>query len=85
VSSRADERVKRSVLFAFVAVNTLQIGDEDGEFVEKSAASNGSVLFSFESRGKVGGNGRDRMNITSTERELHKPGGRSRNCFTWQA
>ena len=22
------------------------------------------------------------MNITSMERELHKPGGRSRNCFT---
>ena len=30
MSSRADERIKRSVLFAFVAVNTLQIGDEDG-------------------------------------------------------
>ena len=27
-------------LFALVAVNTLQIGDEDGEFVGKSAASN---------------------------------------------
>ena len=47
------ERIKRSVLFAFVAVNTLQIGDEDGEFVGKSVASNGSVWFSFESRGKV--------------------------------
>ena len=53
MSSRADERIKHSVLFAFVAVNTLQIGDEDGEFVGKSAASNGSVWFSFESRGKV--------------------------------
>ena len=25
MSSRADERIKRSVLFAFVAVNTLQL------------------------------------------------------------
>ena len=50
MSSRADERIKRSVLFAFVAVNTLQIGDEDGEFVGKSASHNGSVWFSFESR-----------------------------------
>ena len=40
MSSRADERIKRSVLFAFVAVNTLQIGDEDGEFVGKSGAFN---------------------------------------------
>ena len=40
MSSRADERIKRSVLFAFVAVSILQIGDEDGEFVGKSAASN---------------------------------------------
>ena len=40
MSSRADERIKRSVLFAFVAVSTLQIDDEDGEFVGKSAASN---------------------------------------------
>ena len=40
MSSRADERIKSSVIFAFVAVNTLQIGDEDGEFVGKSAASN---------------------------------------------
>ena len=53
MSSRADERIKRSVSFAFVAVNTLQIDDEDGEFVGKSAASNGSFWFSFESRGKV--------------------------------
>ena len=53
LSSRADERIKRSVLFAFVAVNTLQFGDEDGEFVGKSAASNGSVWFSFESRRNV--------------------------------
>jgi len=53
VSSRLVERIKRSVLFAFVTVNTLQIGDEDVEFVGKSAASNGSVWFSFESRGKV--------------------------------
>ena len=30
-------------MFAFVAVNTPQIGDEDVEFVGKSAASNGSV------------------------------------------
>ena len=53
MSSRADKRIKRSVLFAFVAVSTLQIGDEDSEFVGKSAASNGSVWFSFETRRKV--------------------------------
>ena len=53
VSSRLVERIKRSVVFAFVTVNTLRIGDEDVEFVGKSAASNGSVWFSFESRGKV--------------------------------
>ena len=44
---------KCSVLFAFVAVNTLQIGDEDVDFVGKSAVSNGFVWFSFEIRGKV--------------------------------
>ena len=33
-----------------MAVNTLQIGDEDVDFVGKSAASNGFVWFSFESR-----------------------------------
>ena len=43
----------RSVLFAFVAVNTLQIGDKDVNFVGKSAAFNGFVWFSFESRGKM--------------------------------
>ena len=49
----AVERIKHSVLFAFVAINTLQIVDEDVNFVGKSAASNGSVWFSFESHGKV--------------------------------
>ena len=31
MSSRADERIKHSVLFAFVAVNTLQIGSNVGK------------------------------------------------------
>ena len=44
MSSRADERIKRSVLFAFVAVSTLQIGDEDGEFIGKSAASKNKII-----------------------------------------
>ena len=48
-----DERIKHSVLFAFVAVDTLQIGDEDGKFVGESASYSGSVWFSFESSGKV--------------------------------
>ena len=36
-----------------MAINALQIVDKDVDFVGESAASNGSVWFSFESHGKV--------------------------------
>ena len=66
MSSRAVERIKHLVLFAFVAINTLLIVNDDVNFVRESAASNGSVWFSCESHGKV----EERINLTSTEREL---------------
>ena len=72
VSNRVDERIKH-----FVAVNNLQIGDEDGEFLGKSADSNGFVWFGFESRGKMGTMEeivgilhRRRGNYTSREQEI---------------
>ena len=59
-----------------MAVNTLQIGDEDGEFVGESASYNGSVWFSFESSGKVEAEEivcifhRRKGNYTSPEEEI---------------